>query len=103
MLYSSIYLHPFYFPDCTFPLDITLLVDTSKSIGEKDFAILIEWLQNVTRPLEFASGKTRVAVVSFSNHGVARFYLDTYTTRRYTPYEGAIFSSGQIPPTTGKI
>ena len=43
----------------------------------------------MTRPLEFASGKTRVAVVSFSNHGVARFYLDTYTTRMYTPYAGS--------------
>ena len=70
--------------DCTTPLDITLVVDTSKSIGERDFGILLLWLQNVTRPLEFASGKTRVAVVTFSNHGVARFYLDTYTTRTYT-------------------
>ena len=67
--------------DCTTPLDFTILLDSSHSIGERDFAISIDWLRNVTRPLEFASGKTRVAIVTFSNYAYTRFYLDTYFTR----------------------
>ena len=63
-------------------MDIAFLIDSSSSVTEKNFKKALDFVRAVVKPLEFASGKTRVSVVTFSGEAVARFYLDTYETRK---------------------
>ncbi len=68
--------------DCNIDLDIAFLIDSSSSVGDKGFKHSLQFVKDVVKPLEFASGKTRVSVITFNDQGIAKFYLDTYTTRQ---------------------
>lgn len=80
------------------------MVDSSSSVTEANFKKALEFIKDVVRPLEFASGKTRVSLITYNDEAIARFYLDTYKTREeilhalnYVPYtKGSCFTADAL-------
>jgi len=66
--------------NCNTAMDIAFLVDSSTSVGEDNFHRVLQFIQDVIAPLEFASGKTRVALITFNNRATVHFHLDSFSS-----------------------
>jgi hypothetical protein len=63
------------FADCYFDVDLTFIVDSSNSVGEANFQRSLKFVSKIIRNLEFASGKARVALITFNDRAKTIFSL----------------------------
>ena len=78
---DTVSIHKSIISDCNTDLDLVFVIDSSTSVGLKNFKAALHFVKEVVSPLEFASGKTRVGLVTFNNQAFVRFYLDTFSSR----------------------
>ena len=76
-------------------VDLTFVVDESGSIGEEDFQLFRQFIEDVTSVVTIGPRNSQVAVVSFDDSPVLRFNLNVHTDRtslnqaiRSLPYSG---------------
>ena len=51
------------------------LFDSSISVGEEKFRKQLEFAKGVIEPLEFASGRTQVAAITYSNEAYVQWQV----------------------------
>ena len=56
-------------------MDLVFLFDSSISVGEEKFRKQLEFAKGVIEPLEFASGRTQVAAVTYSNEAYVQWQV----------------------------
>ncbi|KAH3860726.1 hypothetical protein DPMN_023644 [Dreissena polymorpha] len=62
--------------------DIVFIVDSSSSIWNVDFETQKTFIGDVVSHFDVESGKTRVALIAFSNEAVVKIHLNQYSTRK---------------------
>lgn len=62
--------------------DVVLLVDSSNSIGEKDFAEVRKFLHAVVDKFNLQTDKVRLGLVQFSDQPYTEFLLGDYTDKK---------------------
>ena len=72
--------------ECRQGADLVIMLDNSGSIGEANFAIMLEFISEVVNDLDISNTDdlergTRVALISFTENVELHFHLDTYTSR----------------------
>ena len=65
----------YYISDCNNEMDLVFLFDSSISVGEEKFRKQIEFAKEVISPLEFASGRTQVAAITYSNEAYVQWQV----------------------------
>lgn len=60
--------------------DLAFILDTSSSVGKENFEKIRQWVSNLVESFDVAPGKTRVAVVRYSDRPTIEFKLDRYRT-----------------------
>ena len=63
--------------------DICILVDSSGSIKESNYLVLLDFVKSIVSSLHIGEYETRVSVVKFSNYGTVEFPLNKY----YSQYD----------------
>ena len=48
-------------------MDLAIVIDTSWSVGEANFERIIKFMNNIVNSLEFVSGKTQLAILTFND------------------------------------
>ncbi|KAK6171215.1 hypothetical protein SNE40_019451 [Patella caerulea] len=66
---------------CTKAIDLAFIIDSSGSIGSRNFIKIKQFMTNVTDGLAIASDKTQIAVVKFSTYARLEFGLNRYSSR----------------------
>ena len=76
-------------------IDLVFVVDESGSIGEADFQLFREFIENVSSVLNFGQSNSRAAIIKFSSSPSLYFNLNEHTDRssfiqaiRSLPYNG---------------
>ena len=64
-----------FFKDCNNEMDLVFLFDSSISVGEEKFRKQLEFAKGVIEPLEFASGRTQVAAITYSNEAYVQWQV----------------------------
>ena len=64
--------------DCNNEMDLVFLFDSSISVGREKFKKMKEFAKQVIAPLEFASGRTQVSVITFSNEADVQFFVSQH-------------------------
>ena len=49
-------------------LDLIFLLDSSGSVGRRDFRIVKNWVKKVSNNFEIASGRNQIGVIKYSTH-----------------------------------
>ena len=57
-------------------------MDSSNSVGEENFQRSLKFISKIIRNLEFASGKSRVALITFNDEARTIFSLQTYSNKK---------------------
>ena len=70
-----------YITACDGRADVVFVVDSSGSIRENRFAMLMDYVRNVTKLLEVSPDRTRVGLVTFSDRATTEFNLNTYSSK----------------------
>ena len=68
--------------DCAIQMDVAFVLDTSSSVGLHNLRLALEFIHQIVEKLDFVSGKARVALVTFSDHGLVQFNLNSYHTKK---------------------
>ena len=76
---------------------MAFLVDSSGSIRESRYRIMLEFISNITRLLEVRPGRTQVGVAIFSDSAVVRFPLG-----RYREKEDVLYGLSTLPYMRGR-
>ena len=63
-------------------MDISLLIDTSSSVGRSTFSQMQEFIGNVAMEFEVALHRTRIGAISFNEDATVEFDYDTYDNPR---------------------
>ena len=61
--------------------DICILVDSSGSIKEENYVVLLDFVKSIVNSLHIGEYETRVSVVKFSNYGTVEFPLNKYYSK----------------------
>lgn len=73
--------HLFCFEACTNKADILFIVDSSGSVGDENFAKVIDFVYSTIDSLDIESGLYNVALITFSDEARAEFYLNSFTLK----------------------
>lgn len=71
---------------CDNRADVTFLLDTSGSVGRKDFRKMIDYVGYVVEQFSIGPHQTQVAIVSFSSQSHLEFPLNAYDNKRDLMY-----------------
>lgn len=66
---------------CKTKIDLAFLIDSSTSIGRRDFRNQIQFVNDFVDFLDVGSGATRVAAVTFSDNVFPNFGFNDFTTK----------------------
>ncbi|XP_055956828.1 uncharacterized protein LOC126821645 [Patella vulgata] len=64
---------------CNRPIDLAFIIDSSGSIKEDNFTMILQFITNVVDGLNIGPNETQIAVVQFSSNAYVEFYLNSYT------------------------
>lgn len=67
--------------DCYTDMDLAFVIDSSMSVGSRDFKKVLRFCKNVVKNLEFSSGKTRIAAMTYHDDTWVRFNFKDFNTR----------------------
>lgn len=67
-------------PDCS-QADIVFVMDSSGSVGNDNWQLVLQFVKNVVDNLDIGSYATRVAAITYGNRATPNFYLDTYDNK----------------------
>lgn len=67
---------------CTRPLDLGFIIDSSGSIGRKNFLRVLNFVKHIVASFQISSSQTRVGVIEYSNKPRQIFGLTTYNNQQ---------------------
>ncbi|ELT92983.1 hypothetical protein CAPTEDRAFT_220507 [Capitella teleta] len=90
-------------PDCS-QADIIFVMDSSGSVGDSNWKLVLQFVQNVVDNLDIGSHATRVGAITYGNRATVNFYLDDYSNKEdINAALGAIRWKDQETNTSGAI
>ena len=63
-------------------MDLAFIIDSSSSLGSRDFKRTLRFCKNIVKNLEFASGKTRIAAMTYNDDSWVRFHFNRYSSKQ---------------------
>ena len=67
--------------ECDGVADLVFVVDSSGSIQETRFYMVLEFISNITEHMEVRQGRVRVALVTYSDEATLQFNLNAYENK----------------------
>ena len=61
--------------------DVVFLMDSSGSIGEENFNVMLDFLGDVVEDLDIESGRVQMGAATFGDDTQLEFHLDRYRNR----------------------
>lgn len=62
-------------------MDLVIIVDSSSSLGEENFELVLGFVEAILDDASIDSGDVRVGLMTYGTSSVIRFDLDTYSTK----------------------
>ena len=77
-------------------MDVAFLLDSSSSVGDRNFKKSLHFVKNITEKMSFLSGKTQVSLMTFSDDVRVEFQLNDYTNKKDILYamEQSLYDPG---------
>ena len=69
------------FPDCVQSGDVIFMLDSSGSVGKRDFITTKHFLKDMVQDLNVDDGLVRIGLLTYGTEAAIQFHLNTYGTR----------------------
>ncbi|CAD5113974.1 DgyrCDS3137 [Dimorphilus gyrociliatus] len=67
--------------NCHMAIDVAFIVDSSSLLKKRRFKLLLHFTKEIIKKFEFASGKTRAALITYNSFSTIHFNFSTYRSR----------------------